>query len=206
MTEPAFLEAEPDRIALELIRRESMLFQEFAGRRAVLFPQLTFGQRCRYCWDLGPKGNTIGRAVQQNCVSCYDSTFVGGYTTPMLIYIQIDPSAKGVQATDLTEHQFVETTARMVSYPPVKPKDMIVEAENKRWRVESVVPTEKLRATIRQEMKLRQYPKGDIKYKVPVNYDILAPMSPAREFTRPMSLQEEQDESPHQWLGSDDEP
>ena len=47
---PARLEAEPDLIAMEIRRRETLLFQEFAGRKALLYPQLTFGQRCRHCW------------------------------------------------------------------------------------------------------------------------------------------------------------
>ena len=132
---PEWVQAPPDRIAMEIRRREDLLFREFGGREVLLFPRLTFGQRCRHCWDVGSRGNTIGRATQQNCNSCFDTTFVGGFATPMRIWMQFDPSPEKPQRTDLKEHQFVRTTSRCTYFPPIRPKDMIVEAENKRWQV-----------------------------------------------------------------------
>ena len=189
---PRWLTAEPDRIAMEIRRREYLLFQEKAGRIVFLFPRLTFGQRCVHCWDRSVRGNTIGRATQQSCSSCFDTTFVGGYASPIVIYAQIDPTIEQTMRTDLEEQQFSVTTARTPAFPPIKSRDMLIEGENKRWRVESMTPTEKLRATIRQELKLRRYPMDDIKHKVPVNFDLLTEFSPVRSFIRPMSLQDEQ--------------
>jgi len=184
---PEYLRARPDRIALEIQRREQLLFREFAGRKALLYPRLSFGQRCRTCWDQGPRGNTISRARQQNCPVCYDSTYVGGFSTPSLIYIQIDPSVEHVQRLDVAERAPVDTTARLSSFPPVKAKDMIVEAENRRWQVERVNSTRKLGAVVRQELTLHEIPRGDIRYKVPVDSVALEGPSPEREFTRPMT-------------------
>jgi len=188
---PAWLQAEPDRLGLEFQRRENLLLQEFNGRLAFLFPALTFGQRCANCWDVGPKGNSIGRATHQNCQSCFDTTFVGGFANPIAFYIQFDPSPKTVQRTDFEEHQFSGTSARTTSFPPIKAKDMIVESENRRWLVNKMTPTEKLRSTVRQELELWELAKDDIKFKMPINYDVLVQHSPYRAFTRPMSLQSE---------------
>ena len=186
---PAWLSAEPDRIALEIQRREGLMFKEHIGRRVLYYPALTFGQRCVHCWDRGPKGNFTGRSKNQNCPTCFDTTFVGGYATPIALYVQIDPSPKSTHLADTGEKQYVETTGRTIAYPPMKPKDMIVEAENKRWRIENPVNrTEKLRAVIRQELKLRAYPPGDIKFKVPVTIDIQSSFSPPREYSRPMTV------------------
>lgn len=186
---PQYLSAPPDRIALEIQRREKLLWREFAGREVFLFPRLTFGQRCKHCWDIGPRGNTIGRSVQQNCASCFDTTYVGGYASPIALHMQIDPTPIAVEKTDLKEHQFIQSTARTVSFPPIKPKDMIVEAENKRWNVERVTYTEKGRAVLRQELIISQFPPDDIKYVVPVNADLLREHRPERAFTRPMDIQ-----------------
>jgi hypothetical protein len=200
-SQPAYHEAQPDLITMELRRRENLLFQEFAGRKVLLYPQLTFGQRCRHCWDVGTRGNTIGRATQQNCISCFDTTFVGGYASPILIFLQIDPTTKQPQQTNTEEHAFIESSARTTAFPPIKPKDMIVEGENIRWRVEQVTPTQKLRATVRQELRIRQYPRDDIKYKVPIQLDLQTAFSPEREFTRPMDLQPKTtDEKREHWL------
>lgn len=190
---PQYLMAPPDRLALEIQRREKLLWREFAGRIVFLFPRLTFGQRCGHCWDQGPRGNTIGRETQQNCASCFDTTFVGGFATPIALHMQIDPSPIKPQKTDLKEHQFIQTTGRTVNFPPIKPKDMIVEAENKRWNVEKVSYTEKGRAVLRQELVLGQFPKDDIKYAVPVNADVLMEHRPERAMTRPMDVQTVED-------------
>jgi hypothetical protein len=185
---PAYLAAPPDLIAAEVMRRQRLLYKEFAGRKALLYPALTAGQRCKHCWDSNSRGNSIGRPIQQNCMTCFDTTYVGGYASPILIDIQIDPNSLATQKTDEGERQFQETTGRCAPFPPIKPRDMIVEVENKRWYVEQRSTTEKLRAIVRQELKLRQYQKGDVKYKVPVNLDLLFQASPEREFTRAHSI------------------
>jgi hypothetical protein len=189
-SEPAFLQAEPDLIALEIRRLENLVFQEHNGRQVIVFPALTFGQRCGHCYDQNAQGNSIGRSKMQNCPSCYDTTFVGGFASPMLVWAQIDPSVKANQPSDIGNQVQIDTTGRTTWFPPLKPQDMIVEAENKRWAVRAVTPTEKLRAQIRQELQLHQYPRDDIRYKIPVNIDLLRKMSPPREFKRLMDLQE----------------
>lgn len=200
---PAFLQAPPDLIAMEIQRRNRLLFQEYAGRLVLLYPALTFGQRCKHCWDAGKRGNSIGRATQQNCSTCFDTTYVGGYASPVAIYLQIDPSTNATQRTDTVEMQPVETSARTWAFPPLKSKDLIVELENIRWRIEAVSSTQKLRAVVRQELKLRQYPKSDIKYTVPVNLDLLTKASPLREYSRLNSLQAEPLGNVQDIIGSD---
>lgn len=192
---PEWVQAEPDRIALEIRRREDLLFREFNGNTVFLYPQLTFGQRCRHCWDIGPRGNYIGRATQQNCSTCFDTTFVGGFAKPMSIFVQIDPAPEMNQRTDLKEHQFIQTSARCTFFPPLKHKDMLVEAENKRWLVEKVSFTEKHRAKIRQELVLREYAKDDIKMAVPINADLQRLHLSEKSLKRPMCLQFPEDEA-----------
>lgn len=189
VTGPVRLEAEPDRISLEIQRRQELLLREFNGRKALLFPALTFGQRCRHCWDIGPRGNSIKRSRQQQCVSCYDSTFVGGFASPLLIYIQFDTSPVSVQRTDVGERASIDSTARLGAWPPVNPKDVVVEQGNKRWEVQKVTPLQKLRATTHQEIVVHAIPVPDVRFKLPVLLDLLLQHSPEREFSRSMSPQ-----------------
>jgi hypothetical protein len=191
---PAKLEAPADRIAMEIRRREHLLFREFNGRQVFHFPRYTFGQRCKTCYDQGPRGNSIARRTQQNCASCFDTGFVGGYATPMSIWVQFDPSPIEAQRTDLKEHQFIQTTARTTFFPPMKPKDMLVEAEDRRWRVERVSFTEKHRAKIRQELVLSEIPKDDVRFSVPINADLLMDHVGEKAMKRPMDIQFNDDE------------
>lgn len=185
--------APPDRITLELRRRMNLLMEEFAGRRIIIYPALTMGFRCPRCFDRGSndRGRTTGRPKMQNCASCFDTTWVGGYATPICVFGQIDPSPKSVQRSDTSEKQRQDSSARLSAFPPLKPKDMIVEAENIRWMVERLATTRKLRAVVHQEVTVHRIPVGDIKYRVPVNFDLLEQHGPAREFTRPMDVQPE---------------
>lgn len=182
--------APPDLIALEIQRQEDLLFREFVGRRCWLFPIRTFGPRCS-CFDI-----TTGRITRSNHALCYGTGFFGGYMAPIEIFAQVDPTPKNTEATSLQERQPSETRGRMISFPPASPKDILVESENRRWRLGPVTQTERLKAAVRQELTLHEIPRGDIEYELPVNVDLLS-LQPAakRNFTNPQNLATNGDDS-----------
>jgi hypothetical protein len=184
--------AEPDLIAIEIQRLERLVWEEFAGRRCFIFPARTFGQRCGNCYD-GPdkgKGFTSQRR-RSHCLTCFDTGFARGYFDPIEIFIQIDPSPKSVQAIPITERQQVDTTARLPNFPLLKPRDIIVETENRRWRVVKVSTTERLRSVVHQELVLHEIIKGDIEFQLPIRIEDLRDFepSPGRNFTNPQNLE-----------------
>jgi hypothetical protein len=156
----------PDLIAGEILRQEDMLFREWSGRRCWLFPKRTFGPRCT-CFDPIQK-----RIKNSNHLPCYGTGFLGGYMSPVECWVQIDPNPKQSEHTSLQELQPGDTTARLIAYPPVSKDDILVETENRRWRVIKVASTQRLRANVRQELVLHEIPKGDIEYSLPVRVDI----------------------------------
>lgn len=179
-------DAKPDLVAAEVRRLEMLLMREYIGRTCWVFPVRTFGQRCPDCYD------KVGRKrYRQNCVSCYDTSFRGGYLDPIAIVIQIDPAPKVTQQTALIETQQQNASARMSYFPPVKPRDIIVEAENIRWQVATVSETQRLRATLHQELQIHRLPESDIEFKLPINISDLENLevSPHRSFTCPHHLE-----------------
>lgn len=187
----ASLSPEPDLIAAEIIRQEDVLFREFIGRKCWLFPKRTFGPLCT-CYD-----TTLQRRTRSGHALCYDTGFLGGFLNPIEVYVQIDPHGKSTQSTSLGELQQNDTVGRMISFPPVSPKDILVEAENRRWRVLAVTPTQRLRANVRQELRLHEIPKSDIEYDLPVRLDALQNLEPAaeRNFTNPQNIEKDGDYS-----------
>lgn len=179
--------AEPDLIALEILRQEDMLFREFIGRRCWLFPVRTFGAKC-VCYD-----KLTQRRTRSNCLTCFDTGYLGGYLSPIECWLQFDPDARNPQLTPFGEQQNRNTSARLISFPPIKPKDILVEAENRRWKVVTVSGTERLRARLHQELTLHEIPKGDVEYKLPINIENLASLSIAaeRNFTNPQNPEKE---------------
>lgn len=181
----------PDLIVAEIRRHMQLLFTEFAGRRVWVFPLRTFGQRCE-CWD-----HVLSKRTRSGCRLCYDTGFVRGYMAPIEAYMQIDPSPKTHQVTNIGEQQQSDTTARMPHYPALKPGDVIVEAENRRWRIVQAGQTEKGRAASHQEIVMHEIPKKDVEYSVPLDMEEALrdlSISPARNFTNPHNFENYEDE------------
>lgn len=190
-TPPASRAPDPDLIARELRSHMLLLFREFAGRRCWILPARTFGQRCS-CWN-----KTLNQSKRSGCELCFDTGFVRGYLSPIETWVQFDPSAKSEQQTSIGAQQQVNTTARLPYYPPLKPRDIIVEPENRRWRVVQVNQTEQLRAAVHQEVQLHEIPPKDIEFSIPLNLDTELrelSLSPVRNFTNPQNLDSYLDE------------
>lgn len=175
---------EPDLIALEIMRQEDVLMREFVGRKCWLFPVKTFGPRC-ICFD-----PVKGKKTRSNCPTCFDTGYLGGYLSPVECYVQIDPSANANQKTPLGQQQMNNTGARLISFPPIKPDDILVEAENRRWKVVTVAMTARLRAVVHQELTLHEIPRGDAEYKLPIRIEDLRTVQPSaeRNFTNPQHV------------------
>lgn len=192
-TEVAAVEPEAD-LAAQYIRRVQMtgLTQVF-GRQVWFFKKRTFGMRCPSCFD-----RDTGQRTRSMCLSCYDTGFLRGYMDPIEVWMQIDPTPKNHEVRDMQTVQVNVATARMGFYPNVSPGDVVVEAENKRWRVmPGVQRSERLRAVVHQELTMRQIQEGDIEYKLPINLDRAlrdVQPSPGRMFTMPNDLNSAVDE------------
>ncbi len=183
---PVGHEPDPDILATELRRHIRLLMQEFAGRRCIVLPVRTFGQRCPDCWNF-----TLQQRTKSGCITCFDTGFARGYLHPIETFIQVDPSSKAQQHTNLGEQQQDNTTMRLGFYPTLKPGDVIIEAENLRWRVFGQTQTEHSRAVVHQEVTVHAIPTKDIEFSIPVSFSEALPnlyFTPARNFTNPFNL------------------
>ena len=183
---PASQSAEASLDAQYIRRNEMTVFTHVIGRKCWLFKKRTFGPRCSSCWDSVTKKRT-----RSNCRQCFDTGFLRGYHDPIAVYVQIDPAGEAKQNQAQQISQISNTTARLSFYPDVSPGDVIVEAENRRWRVTKVSQSERLRAVIKQELLLHEIEDTDIEFRMPINLDRaledIQP-SPPRMFTNPTNL------------------
>lgn len=195
-SEVVTLGPEPDLIAKEIRLLEETVWREFNGRLCWIYPVRTFGQYCPHCFDGEGKGSTR-RKLRSRCITCYDTNYARGYMDPIEIFIQIDPSPKSSQALGTGETQQENTSARFGPFPLVKPGDILVEAENKRWRIVTVSSTERLRAKVHHEVTLHGIVKGDIEFQLPIDIGTLRDLepSPERNFSNPQNLEAFEDEA-----------
>ena len=163
-SETVNLEPPADLIAAEIRRHMQMLFRGFVGRVCWLLPVRTFGMRCPTCYN--PK---LQKSRTSSCPTCFSTTFVRGYHRPIEIYISIDPSPNNQQNNSVGPIQPNNTTARLPHSPQIKVGDVIVEAENRRWRVTKVTTTEHLRAPLHQELEIHEIPPKDIEFNIPLD-------------------------------------
>jgi hypothetical protein len=161
---PATQEPEPDLTALEIRRQIQLYYREYAGRRCWLYPIRTFGARCPSCWDV-----TMNQKKRSRCITCYDTSYVGGYLRPIEIFISIDPNPNNNVGAQVGQLQPNSTTAKMGFHPGVKPNDLIVEGENQRWRVLAVVSSEHLRSPVQQQLSLFNIPPRDVEMALPLD-------------------------------------
>lgn len=188
---PVSKEADPDLITTEVRKHINLLMREFAGRRCWVFPIRTFGSRC-------PCRNAVlQKQRRSNCVSCFDTGYLRGYMRPIESWIQIDPNPDAEQNSAVGPNHQQSTTARLGYYPPLKPRDMIIEGENNRWRVVQVNTTQHLRASLHQEVSMHLIPHTDTEYTL--DFELTEPLnnlwlSPSRNFTNPQTLESFQNE------------
>lgn len=183
------LAALPDLAALEMARLNNLKLKEFSGRKIWIYPKKRSGGRCSLCFD-----KVAQRRVRSGCSSCYDTSWVGGYHAPIQTYgMIVSPNEQTIHA-NFGDVQSENTTLLLGNYPELSEGDLIIEAENIRWRVASTLSkVKKSRALVRQQVAIHRIPTSDIEYKIPLNLsdeeirDLIA--SPERNYTNPQTVE-----------------
>jgi len=184
--------AEPDLQALEMARNERIRLREVNGRTVWVFPVRTFGQKCPVCSD-----SSTGIKRRSTCLTCFDTTFVGGYHRPLEVKMQITTPPQSTTAADLGEIENVNGQGKLANFPEVAHRWLVVEADNTRWLIgEGIRRIEKARALVRQEFPLHRPSNTDVVYKIPIELDSdeMADLRPyeERQYTHSQDLTEEQ--------------
>ena len=174
---------------LEMARINNLKLKEFSGRKCWVFTRRRSGQRCRACYD-----EVSSRKTKSRCANCFDTSFVGGFYAPIEVYAKIISPNETTLHADFGNVEVENTAALLGNYPEIFEGDVIVEAENIRWRVGSTITKfKKSRAIIRQQAPVHRIPNGDIEFKLPINIDseelkdLVA--TPERNLTNPQTIE-----------------
>jgi len=191
---PVTKEPDEDLISLEIRRHLSTLYREFTGRRCWLLPVRTFGQRCPACWD-----HVLSKRKRSGCKICFDTGFARGYHHPIEVWAQIESGTPAAQQhTNVGTLQQVNNSARISADITAKPRDLLIEAENHRWRVTSVGDTQHNRVSVLLELQLHRIPASDVEYSIPLRLGTSLhelELTPARQFTNPQNRSSLEDTS-----------
>ena len=158
------IEAEPDRIVLAMNRRFELLLRAKVGRPVMVLSRMTFGQ---YCENYDAE---LQKHLRADCRQCWGTNFAGGYYSPVLAWLRVNPKPKGIRRTEIGEVHPAVSVAELGRFPPLKPGDLLVERENVRWHVGTVQTTEKRRAASRQIAQISQLEAGRVELQIPVAF------------------------------------
>lgn len=156
---PERIRTDPDPIALEIIRRNELLLEEYispddpvTNGKCFIYPKTTEGERCPECWD-----EIKGRRSKNECDRCDGTGFLKGYLDPIDIYLSFSAPKKGSQPTQMGRREQNDNVAWTSNYPIIKPQDIIIEPyHNRRWRVNNVNPSQKGRYILRQTLSIAE--------------------------------------------------
>jgi hypothetical protein len=111
--------------------------------------------------------------MSSTCPRCFNTGRLGGFYSPILTQVKINPSAKVNEPGD-TLRQVSQTTGMCSFLPIVSPRDIIYEVNTGlRWRLVSVTPTEHHRVPIHQDLAMIQINPGDVENKLPIPSDLV---------------------------------
>jgi hypothetical protein len=154
---------EPDVIALDISRREAMNIRVNIGELCFVFLKKRFGARCA-CYD-----RNLNKVSKPNCLSCFGTSWVGGYYRPTLTWVNIVDASDNKNTTEIGQVEKNYGQYVMPSYPVIESEDLIIDGIGRRWRVLSPVMYRKLRGTLLKQMgNLYQIDPGDVAHSIPI--------------------------------------
>lgn len=146
----------------EIIRREWILLDKFAGIPSIVFRKRDYGTRCPNCWDARNE-----KIVKDHCEVCYGTSFVGGYYTGIKTLVQYDSTNDNRKLTYFGKFEPNGLIGWTIAYPTIQPHDIIIRLSDYRiFRVEALQNTEMMTAHLRQIMQLVELPRLSIENKL----------------------------------------
>lgn len=151
--------------ALEIIRQQRVVLEGVNGHKPIkgipggvtIYKKRNFGMKCPDCVDA-----VTGRIAVSNCRLCHGSGKVDGYFDPINVGMNILPYSVALKLWNLGKSEDSDTVAQMNNFPVMYPGDILVEPNEKHWRVTRMEPRERHRTTVRQILYLTQVKPDDI--------------------------------------------
>jgi hypothetical protein len=159
----------PDAFTKRIIRLNEEQDLKVKGGYPVYFlPLRTWGLNCPVC-------GRRGKAQESHCEACYGTGMARGYFTP--IKAMVAQSDVPVEKIYRSTGQVIEEEIQVFwtsSYPELKEDDVMVDAQNKRWKLLSgIKKTQKMGFIIRQIFAALALPRSHVIYRLPVTIDFI---------------------------------
>lgn len=163
------------------VRRNRWILEQ-GGERVKLFKRKVSGVPCPCRLD--EKTLEWNKQPDQRCLTCFGTSWVGGYDGPIDIIIAPDDAERNVMQTNYgrkLEHQYEVWTGPS---PAITQRDFIVKQTNERYSIGPVRRPAVRGLPLQQHFNIGYLDTVDIRYRVPINGTSALPW-PETRYTDP---------------------
>lgn len=154
-----------DYIWAEAIRRNRWILEQ-GGERVKLFVRRVNGNRCSCVWD--PRLLEYSKQAMNNCLTCYGTSWIGGYEGPYNIIIGPDDTERRVSQS-VNGRRLEQTYEVWIGpTPSLSQRDFIVKQNGERYSIGPVRRTQIRGVTLQQTFQIGYLGSNDIRYLVPM--------------------------------------
>lgn len=148
----------------KIMRDEYIRLKRLVGSEFLLLKRRHFGTRCPVCFD-----QSTGEVLQSRCASCYGTSWVNGYFTPILVLGAPQESIVQSDISPQTKDDILHFRIQFLDFPRMDEGDIIVErVHNHRYMVESVYSTTIKTIMVHQTVTVTELGRQAIEYAIPV--------------------------------------
>jgi len=125
---PAYVnDSSLDKVYKEILRRKTRILAKFTGRDLYILKRRTYGTYCTLCYD-----DVLFRPTDPACTECHGTGFKTGYFPAIAAKGMINGAPKMNQITMFGEFMPSDAILNILNYPPLRPRDVIVDNINRR--------------------------------------------------------------------------
>lgn len=150
-----------DPLGLALSDQVRKIVQQVTGIPVWFLSKKTWGDRCPTCFD-----EVRQRTGQGHCATCFGTTFTGGYGAPLPTHVSFSPNQEQIQQAGFAEIEPSQATIYLSHWPNLSVGDLLIEEDNRRWRVIQVQNTERLRTTFHQMAVVDEVESTSIEFSI----------------------------------------
>lgn len=133
-------------IQAKLMLEQKRIGLKHYGRDVKILKRRYNGERCPDCWD-----ETLQRETDENCPTCNGTGTVDGYYDPITVKSAIRENPRRNEINRFGTWQDNNATMSILNYPPLSPDDLVIEQNDRRWKVVQVRPYRKKSAILSQD-------------------------------------------------------
>ena len=160
-------------VAAEIRRNQNILLRGIGvtpgtiGLPCLLYIRRKFGTRCS-CWS-----DTQQQVTDDGHLQCFGTGYVGGFMDPVLVYVNMGGETEQTDMDPNMEEEPVTGRVWTTNYPEMSYGDLIVTKDIRIYEVVRKTRTQLRDITSRQLLDIRELPRTDVRFKIPLNTQLL---------------------------------